>query len=95
LTFPSRQAFVMLGYSVVSLAVNRNVLVKLTKYRRCEFHGRASYICSRADVLANVAVFIWGAIVLLTGYEPLKFCTKQASLRSQASRRDKRLYVSV
>jgi divalent metal cation (Fe/Co/Zn/Cd) transporter len=30
-------------------------------------HLRASYICTRADVLANVAVFVSGGIVALTG----------------------------
>lgn len=59
---------VMLAYSVVSFAVNLYVLFRLAKYRRGEVHLRASYICTRADVLANVAVFISGAIVLLTGY---------------------------
>lgn len=59
---------VMLAYSVVSFAVNLYVLVQLAKYRRGEVHLRASYICTRADVLANVAVFISGGIVLLTGY---------------------------
>lgn len=59
---------VMLGYSVLSFAVNLSVLVQLTKYRRAEVHLRASYICTRADVLANVAVFFSGGIVLMTGY---------------------------
>ena len=59
---------VMLAYSVVSFAVNLYVLVQLAKYRRGEVHLRASYICTRADVLANVAVFISGGIVLTTGY---------------------------
>jgi cation diffusion facilitator family transporter len=59
---------VMLAYSVISFVVNLYVLVQLAKYRRGEVHLRASYICTRADVLANVAVFIAGCIVLLTGY---------------------------
>lgn len=59
---------VMLVYSVVSFAVNLYVLVQLARYRRGEVHLRASYICTRADVLANVAVFISGGVVLVTGY---------------------------
>lgn len=59
---------VMLAYSVVSFAVNLYVLVQLARYRRGEVHLRASYICTRADVLANVAVFISGGVVLVTGY---------------------------
>lgn len=58
---------VMLAYSVVSFAVNLYVLLRLAKYRRAEVHMRASYICTRADVLANIAVFVSGGIVLLTG----------------------------
>lgn len=59
---------VMLAYSVVSFAVNLYVLVQLAKYRRGEVHMRASYICTRADVLANIAVFLSGGIVLATGF---------------------------
>ncbi|MDR5883906.1 cation diffusion facilitator family transporter [Caballeronia sp. LZ032] len=58
---------VMLAYSVISLAVNLYVLLRLTKYRRGEIHMRASYICTRADVLANIAVFVSGGIVMVTG----------------------------
>lgn len=59
---------VMLVYSTVSFLVNVYVLMRLAKYRRGEVHMRASYICTRADVLANIAVFVSGGIVLLTGY---------------------------
>ncbi|TAM08113.1 MAG: cation transporter [Paraburkholderia sp.] len=59
---------VMLAYSVVSFAVNLYVLMQLAKYRRGEVHMRASYICTRADVLANIAVFVSGGIVLATGF---------------------------
>ncbi|MFC5431142.1 cation transporter [Paraburkholderia denitrificans] len=59
---------VMLAYSVVSFAVNLYVLTQLAKYRRGEIHMRASYICTRADVLANIAVFLSGGIVLATGF---------------------------
>lgn len=58
----------MLAYSVVSFTVNLYVLMRLTRYRRGEVHMRASYICTRADVLANIAVFVSGGVVLLTGY---------------------------
>lgn len=59
---------VMLAYSVISFAVNFYVLLQLAKYRRGEVHMRASYICTRADVLGNVAVFASGGIVLATGF---------------------------
>lgn len=53
----------MMAYSIVSFAVNLYVLTRLTKYRNGEVHLRASYICTRADVIANIAVFVSGAIV--------------------------------
>lgn len=59
---------VMLVYAVVSFLVNLHVLMRLAKYRRGDVHMRASYICTRADVLANIAVFVSGGVVLLTGY---------------------------
>lgn len=58
----------MIAYSVVSFAVNLFVLTRLAKYRRGEVHLRATYICTRADVIANIGVFISGVIVTLTGF---------------------------
>ena len=54
-------------YSTVSFAVNLYVLTQVAKFHRGEVHLRASYICTRADVIANLAVFISGGIVALTG----------------------------
>jgi len=62
---------VMMGYSAVSFAVNLDVLMRLAEFRDGEVHLRASYICTRADVLANIAVFISGAIVAATGLQIL------------------------
>lgn len=58
----------MMAYSLVSFAVNLYVLTRLARYRKGEVHLRASYICTRADVIANIAVFISGAIVALTRF---------------------------
>lgn len=58
---------IMVIYSIVSLAVNLYVLRSLAKYRSGEVHMRASYICTRADVLANIAVFTSGVLVIVTG----------------------------
>lgn len=58
----------MMAYSLVSFAVNLYVLTRLDKYRKGEVHLRASYLCTRADVIANIAVFISGAIVALTRF---------------------------
>jgi len=58
---------VMMVYSTVSFAVNLYVLTQVAKFHRGEVHLRASYICTRADVIANLAVFISGGIVAVTG----------------------------
>jgi Co/Zn/Cd efflux system component len=57
----------MMVYSVASFAVNLFVLLQLSRYRRGEVHLRASYICTRADVIANIGVFVSGGIVAATG----------------------------
>lgn len=61
----------MMAYSAVSFIVNLYVLMQLAKYRRGDVHLRASYICTRADVLANIAVFVSGALVVATGLQAL------------------------
>ena len=58
---------IMMAYSVTSFAVNLYVLTQLAKVKEGGVHLRASYICTRADVLANFAVFISGAVVAITG----------------------------
>lgn len=58
---------VMIVYSVVSFGVNLYVLNQLSKYRKGEVHLRASYICTRADVIANIGVFVSGVIVWVSG----------------------------
>lgn len=59
---------VMMMYSAASFAVNLYVLTRLARISQGQVHLRASYICTRADVLANFAVFISGAIVAATGW---------------------------
>ena len=56
----------MMVYSVASFAVNVFVLLQLSRYGRGEVHLRASYICTRADVIANIGVFVSGGIVAVT-----------------------------
>ena len=58
---------VMMVYSTVSFAVNLYVLTQVAKFHRGEVHLRASYICTRADVIASLAVFTSGGIVAVTG----------------------------
>ena len=58
----------MVGFSVLSLVVNVTVLRMLTQYREGEVHMRASWICTRADVVANFGVLASGLVVLATGW---------------------------
>jgi Co/Zn/Cd efflux system component len=58
----------MVGFSLLSLFVNVTVLRMLAKYREGEVHMRASWICTRADVVANFGVLASGLTVLATGW---------------------------
>ncbi|MFM0329494.1 cation transporter [Paraburkholderia strydomiana] len=58
----------MVGFSLLSLCVNVTVLRMLAKYRGGEVHMRASWICTRADVVANFGVLASGLVVLATGW---------------------------
>jgi Co/Zn/Cd efflux system component len=46
--------------------VNSVVLVMLARYRRGEVHLRASWIFTRADVIANLAVILAALLVKIT-----------------------------
>lgn len=59
---------VMLGIATVSLVVNSFVLHMLSKLRRDEAHMRATWIFTRADIVANLAVISSGLLVMLTGW---------------------------
>lgn len=58
---------VMMGMAALSFAVNLTVLRLLRPLRSGEVHLRASWIFTRADVVANVGVFASGVIVALSG----------------------------
>jgi cation diffusion facilitator family transporter len=58
----------MVGFSILSLCVNVTVLRMLAQYREGEVHMRASWICTRADVVANFGVLASGLVVLATGW---------------------------
>lgn len=58
----------MMAVATIALGVNAYVLRMLSKQRDPEVHIRATYICTRADVVANAAVIISGAIVLASGW---------------------------
>ena len=57
---------VMLAVATLSLIVNTAVLRMLARYRTGEVHLRASWIFTRADVIANVAVILAGILVRWT-----------------------------
>lgn len=58
----------MVGFSLLSLCVNITVLRMLARYREGEVHMRASWICTRADVVANVGVLASGLVVMATAW---------------------------
>lgn len=57
---------VMVGIASISLIVNGTVLFLIRKFRYNEIHLRATWIFTRADVLANLGVIISGILVAFT-----------------------------
>jgi cation diffusion facilitator family transporter len=62
------EGLLMLIVASVSLGVNGAVLRMLGKFCHGDVHLRATWIFTRADVIANVALIVSGAIVLWTGF---------------------------
>jgi cation diffusion facilitator family transporter len=58
---------IMLGAAILSLAVNLTVLRLLRPFRQGEIHLRATWIFTRADVVANLGVIASAAAVWLSG----------------------------
>lgn len=58
------EGYWMIVVSVFSLIVNATVLYLLSPFRRGEVHLRATWLFTRADVIANLAVMVSGALVL-------------------------------
>jgi cation diffusion facilitator family transporter len=61
----------MLVVATVSLAVNASVLRMLGKFREGDVNLRATWIFTRADVIANLALIVSGAVVLWTGFRAI------------------------
>lgn len=61
----------MIAIAAVALAVNAYVLRLLGKQRSDEVHMRATWIFTRADVVANAAVILSGVAVIATGWRYL------------------------
>jgi len=53
----------MMGVGFAALVANLICLLLILKHRNGEVHMRASWICSRNDVIANVGVIIAGGLV--------------------------------
>ncbi len=59
----------IIGFSLLSLAVNSGVLAVLSGYRHAgEVQLRAAWRDTRADTLVNVGVLLSGVAIALTGY---------------------------
>jgi len=56
----------MIATASVSLIVNATVLRMLGRFRQGEVHLRATWMFTRADVIANAAVILSGVLVLTT-----------------------------
>lgn len=57
----------MIGTAILSLIVNMSVLRMLAPLKSAEAHLRATWIFTRADVVANVGVILAGVLVLWLG----------------------------
>ncbi|QDP71399.1 cation transporter [Legionella israelensis] len=62
----SPESSLMIGVACLSLIINTIVLKLLKKFRNGEVHLRATWIFTRADVVANIGVIFSGILVLLT-----------------------------
>ncbi|MFT6898854.1 MAG: cation diffusion facilitator family transporter [Paraglaciecola sp.] len=58
------QTQVMLWISLLALAVNLFCFILLSRYRSGDINMRASWICSRNDMIANVGVIVSAALVV-------------------------------
>lgn len=61
------QGLLMIGVAALAAAINATVLRMLGKHRDEGVHIRATWIFTRVDVIANVAVVLSGVAVLATG----------------------------
>lgn len=60
------QSFLMISLGFVALIVNIICFILITKHRQGGVHMRASWICSRNDVLANIGIIFGGILVFWT-----------------------------
>lgn len=62
----SPESSIMIAVACLSLVVNTTVLMLLRKFRNGEVHLQATWIFTRADVIANLGVILSGILVMLT-----------------------------
>ncbi len=62
------ESHVMMSVASVSLLVNATVLYLLGTYRKQGVHLRATWIFTKVDVVANVAVILSGLIIWITRF---------------------------
>ena len=60
-------ADIMSGVGFIALAANAFCLALLSRHRADDINMRSAWICSRNDVVANVAVLVAAGAVLVTG----------------------------
>ena len=58
------QGLLIIGIAFIALTVNTIVLRLLERFRHAEIHLRATWLFTRVDVIANLAVIISGVLVL-------------------------------
>lgn len=63
-SFPESE--IMIIVASISLVVNGTVLYLLSRFRNGEVHLRATWLFTRADVIANLGVIISGILIHLT-----------------------------
>ena len=62
---PAPEGWIMIASSMLSLVVNLTVLRMLSAFRKGEVHLRASWIFTRADVIANAGVILAAGLVMV------------------------------
>lgn len=67
----SPQSSIMLAVASLSLVVNSAVLYQLGKFRHRAVHMRATWIFTRADVIANIAVIVSAVLISWTRWNIL------------------------
>ena len=58
--------WIMIASGTASLVVNAYVLRLLSRFRKGEVHLRASWIFTRADVIANIGIILAAVLVIVT-----------------------------